>query len=236
MRQLLKLHRNYLFSKKNTILIIVLLFVLVLGFLWSLKITDNQNHQILFSEDYQKSCEYQTLTIVRVMSVLLSSYLFCHCFIKNNGYSVILNIRRTYFFITKIMTIGWVMFVIILFLLLTYIFEASIFTKWYFFDYHLIINFLKIYELSLIYGFLTFFISYLFNSSFGFCLVFGIFMTMEIIKESNVNLNFLKILFPIIEKSNNTIASLSSHIHLIVLCFFYFLLSIVVYNQNELYA
>ena len=131
---LMRLHKNYLFNKINIIIIgivilisIFLSFVLVKPFETNI---DKWNERLISMQSYEQSY----LLFVKILMVLLSSYLFGIYFSKQgDDYSLVLTckVSKNKYLISKILTISLTIFFILFVIILFHLFIGTVFNRWY---------------------------------------------------------------------------------------------------------
>ncbi len=236
---LVKLHRNYLLSRINIIIIgfvilmtVILSFILIKPFMSSL---DKWSSSLVSIQNYEQNY----IMFIKILMVLLSSYLFGIYFSNiGDNYSKLLicSISKSKYLISKIITILLTLFFIISLLAISHLLIGIIFHKWYFVSYSVIKQFGYIYLISISYGFLSIIFIRLFKSIYSVMLPFCIYLITEVFADYGINNNVVRIIglfLPTTYLDNGNIVLLYGVIHLILINCFYFIISYLVYIKYK---
>lgn len=201
---MIELHRKYLLSKINIIVIgIVILMITIILFI-SIKPNYTQEIRWLNRETCTSNYLQNMLFTIKFMGVILASYLMGNAFNKNyDGYSVLFlrNKRgKIKYFFGKLLTLLLITSVIIIILLLIGTIILYSLGNW-FNNWQTILKIsLNLITLILIYGLISIILTIILRSSFAFVLSIVAFLAMEIsidiINEMTI-FNILTIFLPV---------------------------------------
>lgn len=237
---LIKLHRNYLFSKINLIIMfIVILIGLILSFIlinpFEL-VSQKWSNRLISSSSYEQN----NLIYTKILMVLFASYLFGIYFSKSgDDYSVLLlcKINKNMYFITKVMTVVLTLFSVILLMFFSHISIGMLFNRWYYFNINLFKDYCDIFLVSLSYGFLSLSCIRIFKSLYTVIIPFSLYLVSEIIVDygtTNILVKIICLLFPTTYLTDGKIILIYGVVHLIVIDIMYLLLSHLIYvNYKE---
>lgn len=236
---LMRLHKNYLFNKINVIIIgivimvsIFLSFVLVKPFETNI---DKWNERLISMQSYEQSY----LLFVKILMVLLSSYLFGIYFSKQgDDYSLVLTckVSKNKYLISKILTISLTIFFILFVIILCHLFIGTVFNRWYILNLNIFTHYFEIYLISMIYGILSLISIRLLKSLYAVIIPFSLYILSEVLVDYNTSSEIVKIIgmfFPTTHLSNGNIVLLYGILHLLILNFLYFLISYFVYIKYK---
>lgn len=232
---MVRLHHNYILNKIN---ISITLIMIGMVCIFQLIIANP------FSQTAYLSCEkidllnnynFSSLVLTRMVIIFWSIYLFGFSFNKNgDNYSILLQprvSRKTYFY-SKVLSINLELLKLIVFLFCIYIWVGCLCTKWYTIQIRIISEYLKIYFLGLIYGYLSLFFMRIFKSIFSIMLITFSYIVSEILITENVNehiLNCIQLFLPVQTYNEGNGQLFYSIFHLLVLVILYLLLGSQVY-------
>lgn len=236
---LMRLHKNYLFNKINIIIIgivilisIFLSFVLVKPFETNI---DKWNERLISMQSYEQSY----LLFVKILMVLLSSYLFGIYFSKQgDDYSLVLTckVSKNKYLISKILTISLTIFFILFVIILFHLFIGTVFNRWYILNLNIITHYFEIYLISMTYGILSLISIRLLKSLYAVIIPFSLYILSEVLVDYNMSsklVKFIEMFFPTTHLTNGNIVLLYGIIHLIILNIFYFIISYFVYIKYK---
>ena len=236
---LMRLHRNYLFNKINIIIIgIVILISMFLSFILVKPFETNiekWNERLISMQSYEQSY----LLFVKILMVLLSSYLFGIYFSKQgDDYSLVLTckVSKNKYLISKILTISLTIFFILFVIILCHLFIGTVFNKWYIFNLNIITHYFEIYLISMTYGILSLISIRLLKSLYAVIIPFSLYILSEVLVDYNMSsklVKFIEMFFPTTHLANGNIVLLYGIIHLIILNIFYFIISYFVYIKYK---
>lgn len=236
---LMRLHKNYLFNKINIIIIgivilisIFLSFVLVKPFETNI---DKWNERLISMQSYEQSY----LLFVKILMVLLSSYLFGIYFSKQgDDYSLVLTckVSKNKYLISKILTISLTIFFILFVIILCHLFIGTVFNRWYILNLNIITHYFEIYLISMTYGILSLISIRLLKSLYAVIIPFSLYILSEVLVDYNMSsklVKFIEMFFPTTHLTNGNIVLLYGIIHLVILNIFYFIISYFVYIKYK---
>lgn len=236
---LMRLHKNYLFNKINIIIIgivilisIFLSFVLVKPFETNI---DKWNERLISMQSYEQSY----LLFVKILMVLLSSYLFGIYFSKQgDDYSLVLTckVSKNKYLISKILTISLTIFFILFVIILFHLFIGTVFNRWYILNLNIITHYFEIYLISMTYGILSLISIRLLKSLYAVIIPFSLYILSEVLVDYNMSsklVKFIEMFFPTTHLTNGNIVLLYGIIHLVILNIFYFIISYFVYIKYK---
>ena len=236
---LMRLHKNYLFNKVNIIIIgIVLLIAIFLSFILINPFESNidkWNDRLISSQSYEQSY----LLFVKILMVLLSSYLFGIYFSKvGDDYSIVLtcNVNKNKYLISKVLTISLTIFIILFLIMLCHMFIGVVFNKWYILESSVINRYLEIYLICMIYGMQSIISIRLLKSLYAVMIPFAMYILSEVLVDYNSTskiVNIVEMFFPTTHLANGNIVLFYGMIHLVVLNIFYFIISYFVYIKYK---
>ncbi len=237
--KLVKLHRKYLFSKINIIIIFILAIIAFIFAISTIKVFDSEvsrwMNRVLISENYEQSY----LMFVKIIIIIFSSYLFGMAFSRQgDSYAAIINplINKGKYFITKVISLIMMYTMVWLILLFNYLLINILFNKWYYYEINTFKNFLDIYLLGIVYGYFSIIMIRLINSSYIIIVVFGLYLISELLLEYDNNFIVTKILnmfFPSTYMVEDGYTLMYGRWHLIIISFLYTLIGYVCYLRKE---
>lgn len=236
---LMRLHKNYLFNKINIIIIgIVILISMFLSFVLVKPFETNiekWNERLISMQSYEQSY----LLFVKILMVLLSSYLFGIYFSKQgDDYSLVLTckVSKNKYLISKILTISLTIFFILFIVILCHLFIGTVFNRWYIFNLNVITHYFEIYLISMTYGILSLISIRLLKSLYAVIIPFSLYILSEVLVDYSTTSKLVKIVemfFPTTHLSNGNIVLLYGIVHLVFLNIFYFIISYFVYIKYK---
>ena len=236
---LMRLHKNYLFNKINIIIIgIVILISMFLSFVLVKPFETNiekWNERLISMQSYEQSY----LLFVKILMVLLSSYLFGIYFSKQgDDYSLVLTckVSKNKYLISKILTISLTIFFILFIVILCHLFIGTVFNRWYIFNLNVITHYFEIYLISMTYGILSLISIRLLKSLYAVIIPFSLYILSEVLVDYSTTSKLVKIVemfFPTTHLSNGNIVLLYGIVHLVILNIFYFIISYFVYIKYK---
>ena len=236
---LMRLHKNYLFNKINIIIIgIVILISMFLSFVLVKPFETNiekWNERLISMQSYEQSY----LLFVKILMVLLSSYLFGIYFSKQgDDYSLVLTckVSKNKYLISKILTISLTIFFILFIVILCHLFIGTVFNRWYILNLNVITHYFEIYLISMTYGILSLISIRLLKSLYAVIIPFSLYILSEVLVDYSTTSKLVKIVemfFPTTHLSNGNIVLLYGIVHLVILNIFYFIISYFVYIKYK---
>lgn len=236
---LMRLHKNYLFNKINIIIIgIVILISMFLSFILVKPFEtniDKWNDRLISMQSYEQSY----LLFVKILMVLLSSYLFGIYFSKQgDDYSLVLTckVSKNKYLISKILTISLTIFFILFVIILCHLFIGTLFNRWYILNLNIVTHYFEIYLISMVYGILSLISIRLLKSLYAVIIPFSLYILSEVLVDYNTSSKIVKIVemfFPTTHLVNGNIVLLYGILHLVILNIFYFIISYFVYTKYK---
>lgn len=245
MIRLLKLHRKYLFNKINVIIISIVIFLFILIAFVVISPFTNSEKAWMMREVFASNYEEVYLMFTKVITVLLSCYLFTTYFSKHFDeykYLLLTKVTKNKYYITKSITLMLMLTLIMGILMLTYLLIGSLLTDWFVVEGIIIFKFLNILLIDMVYGLLSLIIVLIFKNIYTIVLSFSIYFLSEILLDYNKSNNIVKLgtlFFPNIDFNSNYVLTFNenyfviSFVSLIILIIMYYLISYFIYNYNE---
>lgn len=188
---------HYCFTKKITIIFIILSIILMLLFFFSISGINESLSYTEIIENYNYSAIYYTKVII----VLMSCYLFMN--IMNNKSLFTINFivssgNKKSKYLYNYIIINTILLLIFLFITFLLYFIIGIFNKKYFvLSADVLISFIYIFFLSVYYGLLALLFTIVLKNAIGFIFSFLVFILSELINSSgNVLEEGLKVIIP----------------------------------------
>lgn len=232
---MVKLHQKYLLNKLNLIITIILT---IMEFIFQIVIANPFAKEVyLMSEKIESLNNYNSASILftRMLVVLWSICLFGFGFNKDgDNYSIILQskVSRKKYFYSKILAISVELLKLLFLLFLINIWIGTLSTNWYIIKIHIIVEYIKIYLFSLIYGYLSLLFMRVFKSVFSVILTTISYIASEIFMTENISEKILcciQLLLPT-EMFDGTSYQLTyGMMHLVILTMLYLLLGYQMY-------
>lgn len=215
MRNLIVLHRQYLRTKINLIVIVILMMVVSLGLLISINPFDLLSIHDLNRQNYAMSYQINMELLMKLTMVLISCYLygssFCH---HQESYRVLIlsnhheRSSRITYFLTKTYAIGSFIMVIILGGMISYCLIGYFFSTWFIINIYLIKFFFILILCALIYGVMAGILALITNNWFSSLIPYLIFLVSDFVHQYSTKSLFSKIFsffFPTIINTNGEI-------------------------------
>lgn len=226
MIRLVKLHLGYLLSRNNSIIISFVLFIFSLICLYESKFYFSPNQQLLYQNYYQTQYTHSVLIIIEIMLVIIGCYLFSN--IKNNTYFILLKVKKSKFYVSKVITNIFVIWMITSLMFGIYLGVGAI-TKWFVFSFDIVLIYIRILLQTLVYSLITLNFSYLFKTNFAFIFVFFIYIIMKNATYDNIIIQLVNIFIPTLTTNN------LSFIILIMNLILYILIGFCLFKRYENY-
>lgn len=236
---LMRLHRNYLLSKINILIIGVVIFMAIILSFVLVNPFESSNERWLERFISIQNYEQSYLMFVKILMVLLSSYLFGIYFSKSgDDYSLLLtcSIDKKRYVVSKILTLLVTIFAITCFVLFFHVAIGVFFNKWYSAQLSTIYQFMDIYLISIAYGFLSIIGIRLLKSIYAVIIPFSFYLVTEVLADYGINHPVVKItglFFPTTYLSNGNIVLLYGIIHLVLVDVIYLMISFFVYLYHK---
>lgn len=236
---MIKLHRNYIFNKRNSIMICILIIVSV-SFQYIIAFSfANQDvflvTQIEFSNDYIHS----SVVYTKMLMIFWSMYLFGFCFYTyEDNYRVLVSrkIKKQTYLISKIIVLVVVVLLTILFLFFLQFWVGIFFTTWYVVTFEALVAYFRIFLLSSIYGLLSFIFVRLLNSLYSIFIPISFYIFSELLASGNVNSNItglIQLLLPVEWDNGGQYQLYFGYMHLVVLGILYFIIGYIIYCYKK---
>lgn len=232
---MVRLHQKYLLNKLNLIITTILIIIALIFYV----VVANPfvKEAYLITEKMECLTNYNCVTIIftRMLVIFLSIYLFGFEFNKDgDNYSIILQskVSRKKYFYSKILAISFELVKFLFLLFLINIWIGTLLTNWYIIKISLIVEYIKIYTLGLIYGYLSLLFMRVFKSVFSVILTTISYLASEILMTENINekiLYYIQLVLPT-EMFDGTSYQLTyGMMHLVILAILYLLLGCQMY-------
>lgn len=190
---LIKCHLSYLLSKSSIAIIIIVNIILFIVYITNALALDLGSVKEAVDNYYEAS-----LTMTRIIFVLLSCFITSNSFTsKNDAYLALLitsGIKKEQYYLTKVSSIVFILFINIFVLCLLYLLSGFIFIKGFVYDTRFINAFLCIYIIALIYSLYTNLLITTFKNLFTFLLPTLASILTSSLAQGKIN-TFKKILF-----------------------------------------
>lgn len=226
MFRLVWLHLRYFLSKNNIIVLCLVFSVYCVLSIIQSKFYVNFNEQVLYYNYYQSEYTYIMTVAYKIIMILFSCYLFS--LIKSNSYFVLVKTSKFKFYFTKVLSNCLIIINIFIMMLLIYI-SSALLTKWYRFDYHIMIDYFKIMLQAIVFGLISNNLCYLLKTNFAFIFVFFLYIILENVLENSIFFQFMNAFLPVF------ISSDFIHINVILLYFLYFFTGYFQFKRCEIY-
>lgn len=237
--KLYQLHKKYLF---NTVTIFTTIGLLFIGIIFSFSLihpflnrTLRWMNRVYLSQNFEQAY----FSFVKMISICFSSYLFGSAFTQNhdNYYLVLIgNVSKIKYFYTKIVAIALQILEVISVLFLNYILIQYSFNQWYIISGGIFLSFVVVYLLSIIYGLLSIIVICPTHSIYSLIIIFGIYLTTEIIVDYDVNTKFIKcmaLFFPTTYYKNQKFFLEYGYFQLLIILILYSFIGYLVYRNKE---
>ncbi len=223
------LHRKYLLSKINCFIIIFITFVTFMGYFVLFNPFTKLKMELLNKQETIHSAIENVVFINKFIGVIVGSFLFGNSFsLQQDSYNVLFlrtKKDRIEFYLTKILSISFIIFLITVILsfsnMLLVSYKVNFFTS--FIDL-ILINF-DSFLLTLVYGVLSLLLIVFFKTQLVLLIPLIVFIISEVL-----SINFLKIYFPTL----SNIITLDGIFHKVILFVFYSFLGGIVYYFKDL--
>lgn len=232
---LLRLHGNYLLNKINIIIIGIVIFIGSMLALILIKPFETETSRWITRLISVQNYEQSFIIFVKILMVLLSSYLFGIYFSKSgDDYCTLLtgSINKNKYTISKIITISLTIFFVLFSIVFFHILIGTVFNKWYVASIDIIKHYLEIYMISLSYGFLSIIFIRLFKSIYAAMLPFCLYLVSEVLVDfgtNNIIVRIVGLFFPTTFLNDGNIVLLYGMIHLLIINLLYMLVSYFIY-------
>lgn len=210
-----ELHRKYLLSKTNKIIIRIGIIIITAILLMSIKVDCSNDVRWLNRVAYSDNYLQNMIFTIKFIGLIFSCYIMGSAFSNlNDGYSaLILRTRkdRIKYYIGKTISLCLVVCFVIIMILIIGTLILYIFGNW-FYDYRLILKVgFRLITIILSYGVMSTIVTIVFKTSFAFIIPIIIFLSMDVlgdvIGDSSIYY-YLITFFPNFEMSNFVVASL----------------------------
>lgn len=225
----IKIHLTYLINKNNLIVIFIGILIYLIFCFFSSCFYKSIDEQILYEINYRNSYDSFVMSFSKLFLVLFSCYIFSYSFIKNNSYRNILQLTSGSFYLSKIISIIFIILFLNFSFYLGYVF-VGLGTRWFIFNYEMLIYFFRLTLESIILGLISLLVSYLFYNTFPFLIVFFLYMLLENFSNYEI-IHYISIFIPVVNINNSY--TLSVWVILYIQTIFYLLLGYFLFNKIE---
>lgn len=229
MFKLVKLHLSYIINKNNLIVIGIGIIIFLIVCMFLSNFYKSADLQILYSIEYQNNYDFFVINFSKIFFTLLSCYVFSYSFIKNSDYRIILNTKISKFFITKMISVVFIIFISVLSFYLIYL-SVGLLTYFFIFKIEMLLYFVRLFIFSITLGLISLMFSLIFYNVFPFLIVYLLFAFLE--NFSNYEfINYLFVFFPNILIFNN-----SNNFEIVIVLFqfiFYLFLDYLLFYKIE---
>ncbi len=234
---MLELHRKYLLSKINVIIIVIVILIITIVLLVSIKLNYSPEIRWLNRETCTSNYLQNMIFAIKLMGIIFASYLMGNAFnLYADSYSVLFlrnKVGKIKYFFGKLLMLLIVTTLLLGVLLLVGTTILYILGSW-FTDWQIIFKIsLNLITVILVYGLLSIIFTILFKSNFAFVLAIVAFLGMEIssdiINETNIY-NVLSIFLPVLNYSDfigNFV------VNVMMICTYSLAGGILYYHQNN---
>lgn len=228
-----RIHRKYLFSKINVIIVLLVIFIAVLCYLSTINITFNNYERWLNRKETWINFYNTTLFVGKFIGIILSVYIMGSSFVPRiDGYNVLFlrnKKQRIIFFVSKSLTINIIIFLIISLIGLFGVLVMAGFSTWFNNFKDLIKLFINLAFLCLVYGNLSILLSITFKTELIVIVPFVLFIMIEVLIDNSL-INYLLIFLPTLALDN----SIYTSIHLLILIVIYNFIGCIIYYKKDL--
>ena len=228
-----QIHRKYLFSKINVIIIFLVVVITIICYLSTIDITFNTYERWLNRKGLWINFYNTTLFVGKFIGIILAVYIMGSSFSPNiDSYNVIFlknRKNRINYFLSKSLTINSIIFLVIILIGLFGIVIIAVFSSWFNNFLDLLLLFLNLALLSLVYGNLSIILTLLFKTQLIVIVPLVLFIMIEVLIEENF-INYVLIFIPTINLDKLSFST----IHLIILIFFYNIINCIIYYNKDL--
>ncbi len=234
----IKIHSSYLLNKVNIIILSVITIAgIITGYLSICNLTSNSCYFYL-NDSYLDFVE-SNLIFFKLILINMFAYIWGNAFNRNfDSYHLLINNYKNNkfkFFITKILLLTLVTFIIMyIIFLITSIIGLNL-TNWFEVNNYTIDIYFTFFLIIIIYCLISIIFSNIIPSNYSFFLSPILFVIGELIKDNNsIELfnNIYKIFFPSLTEYGST-SSLYGNIHLLLLVFIYMFISFLTYSIKK---
>jgi len=232
MKELIKCHLNYLFSKRTIIVsLIVLFFILISNLVNIINIDLNlgykENNYLYF---------YNSFLLTKIIIVIYAIFIFGYSFLeKSEQYVIIIiasGVPRIKVIISKLVSLIFVLFLINYYAYFLYAVFGYTFYKDFIFMRIYLYSYTSLLFLSLFYGLLSVLLIQYFKSIYLLLIPFGLYNFSEIINDE-INW-FIKIINLIVPHFQKKLTYFYGIIHIVILIIILLVFNINYYLQKDL--
>lgn len=232
MKELLRCHFNYLFSKKTIAIYFISSLFVLLSYIISVLNLDNELRII----DNNYFYFYNGFSFAKIISCIFTLFVFGYSFLdKQDNYVVLLianGILRIKVFISKIVVIFAFIFSFIYLNFFSYSLVGVIFYKHYVIEFKYFIYYIELFFLCIYYGLLSLLIIQFIKNIYAIIITFSFFNVIEIINDnSNEFGKIINTFFPYFHRNYGLYYGI---IHIILLIIILIILNACYYLQKDL--
>ena len=214
------IHRKYLLSKINVIIISIIIFVALFCYLSTVNINLNTYERWLNRKNGWVNFYNTTLFVGKFIGIIMGSFIIGTAFGKEQDSYNVLFLRnkknRIQYFLSKSLTINFILFAIIFFLGVMGLLTISVFSSW-FIDFNSLIKlFFGLGLVCLVYGNASVILILIFKSILVVLIPFVIFVMIEVLIDYDF-ISYVTIFFPTI-KEGVSLLNVIHYLVLIILC------------------
>ena len=227
-----RIHRKYLFSKINVIIILSIILIACICYLFTIDLSYNTYEQWLNRNEVWINFHNTTLFVGKFIGIILAAYIMGTGFASNiDGYNVLFlrnKKNRIGFFISKTITINIIVFLIIEIIGMVGLIIISSFSSWFNYFKELFSLFFNLAFLSLVYGNISIILILIFKTTLVVVIPLVLFVMIEVLIDQSF-INYLLVFIPTIHLESN----LYTTIHLITLIVIYNFISCIIYYKKD---
>lgn len=230
-KNLIKCHFNYLISKTTLIVTSVLVFIITMVnfifiFQYDNSILVNDNYNLYFNNSF---------FITKILIIIYAVFLFGYSFMARvDNYVIILiasNISRIKLFISKIIAIIVICFLLVYFAYFINFIIGIIFQKNYVFNIKFLKAYIYLLFIAVFYGLISLLLVSLSNNIYVLIIPFAIYNLSEIINSNNSNiLSSFNLFFPYIGLNSNLYYGF---FHLFILLTILITINLFIFSEKE---
>ncbi len=232
---MIQLHRKYLFNKTNIIIIVAIILLTILLNIIIVNPFIKSIDVWMIREEKMLEFINSNILFTKMITILLSIYLYGITFTKNyDNYHILLITRITIkkYFLSKVFMLTLEILKLIILFFLINLWIGIYFTKWYYIKIDFIIEYIKIFLLSITYGLLSLIFTRVIKNIYSVLLITANYVFSEIvISETNNSffINYIQLFLPTTILNANDYKLHFGIYHLLLLIHLYLSISYSIY-------
>lgn len=185
----IKLHLKYLFNKNNYLILSIVLLIIVVSLIIISEPFSSYDEKWFYQTNFQESYYRTSMSVIKMLIILFSCFLFGNCFLPQYDNYVVLLVRdiqsRIKYFIAKIVAILVILIVVNVTIYAIYISVGKLFIVNFHLNSHSTLNYAKLFCQALGYGALATLMILIFRNSLGYIIPYVIYISLEIINSDS---------------------------------------------------